>query len=445
VHKAIEASLTPKLYRKLAYRAYIVAVFGWLGRGAPPPKACFVDLVRAERPEISPLSYFGYYEVASAEDPIGNDIGVNHDNGVKHLVIGDGYGGGSVIKPFCSSPQPNQVNNDNVAKCTLAWPKLKPIDKVIGTTAWRKTIDIVNARLTPAKHCGGGGDSANRINIANSKSTSTTHCGCGGDSANRINIANAKSISVKHCGGVGDSANRINIANAKTTSTKHCDGGDDSANRINIANSKSTSVKHYGSGDSAHRITIANAKSTSAKHCGGGGDSANRISIVYAKSTSAKHCGGGGDSANMINIANSRSTSAKHYGDGDSASSVAGDNGMAHLTDVDACLPFWVMKTGGRPPPELNITSNNSWVDEEACIISRGSLSTAALACDLNRANNAPEGRDINNPIDMSAPSKYCRATVDNQRIAFACVARAQVAYKSRFDTDKENSFFSSK
>jgi hypothetical protein len=41
----------------------------------------------------------------------------------------------------------------------------------------------------------------------------------------------------------------------------------------------------------------------------------------------------------------------------------------------------------------------------------------------------------------MSAPSKSRRETVDNQRsIAFACVAWAQAAYKSRFDTDKENS-----
>jgi hypothetical protein len=89
----------------------------------------------------------------------------------------------------------------------------------------------------------------------------------------------------------------------------------------------------------------------------------------------------------------------------------------------------------------LNITSNSSWVDEEACIRSRQSLSTASLARDLNRADNAPEGTDLNNPFVMSAPSKYCRATVDNQRsIAFACVAREQAAYKLRFDTDKENS-----
>jgi hypothetical protein len=80
--------------------------------------------------------------VTAAEDPIGNDIGVNHDNGVKPLVIGDDYGGsksvtpinndngvgtpawskpinkynGGSTKPIGSSPKPNQVNNDNVAK-----------------------------------------------------------------------------------------------------------------------------------------------------------------------------------------------------------------------------------------------------------------------------------------------------------------------------------------
>jgi hypothetical protein len=225
--------------------------------------------VRAEWPELSSLSYVGYYKVVAAGDPIGNDIGVNHDNGVKPLaedpidnyigvkplaedpigndigvnngvnplVIGDDYGGSdSVIKPTGSSPKPNQVNNDNVAEGTLAWPKLKPIVKVIGTSAWLKPINIANVRSTSAKHCGGG----------------------------------------------EDSANRIKIANAKSTSAKHYGGGDDSANRFNIAN---------------------------------------------AKSTSAKHCGGG-----------------------NSPSSVAGDNGMAHSTDADACLPFWVMKTDGRPP-----------------------------------------------------------------------------------------------
>jgi hypothetical protein len=160
-----------------------------------------------------------------AEDPI------------KTLVIGDNYSGGdSVIKSIGSSPKPNQVNNDNVARGTLTWPKLKPIVKVLGTSACMKPINIANAKLTSANHCGGG--------------------------------------------------------------------------------------------DSAKRIKIANAKLTSAKHCGGGGDSANRIKIVNAKSTSAKHCGGG-----------------------DSASSVAGDDSMAHSTDADACLPFWVMKTDGRPPP----------------------------------------------------------------------------------------------
>jgi hypothetical protein len=192
--------------------------------------------------------------------------------------------------------------------------------------------------------------------------------------------------------------------------------------------------------DSSKRVKIASAKSTSAKHCGVGGHSAKRINISSAKSTSSKHCGSG-DSASRINIVSANSTSSKHCGGGDSASFVAGDKGVAHSTNVDTCLPFWVMKTDGRPPTELNINSNNSWVDEEAFIRSRGSLSTAALARDLNLAINAPEGTNINNPIVISVPSKYCRATVDNQSsIAFACVDREQDAYKSRFDTDKENS-----
>jgi hypothetical protein len=49
VQRAQGVLITAKLYRKLAYRAYIVDVFGWLGRGNQrSPKACFVELVRVE-------------------------------------------------------------------------------------------------------------------------------------------------------------------------------------------------------------------------------------------------------------------------------------------------------------------------------------------------------------------------------------------------------------
>jgi hypothetical protein len=249
-------------------------------------------------------------------------IPINNDNGVGTPAwpkpINKDNGGGT--KRIGSSPKPTQVNNDNVAKSTLAWLKQKPIVKVLGTSAWLKPIN--NAKPTSAKHCGGVCNIANRIN-------------------------NAKATSAKHCGGGSDSANMINIANAQHTTTKHYGGSGDSANRIN--NAKPTSANHYGGGDSADRIN--NAKPTSAKHYGGISDMANRIN--NAKPTSAKHYGSG--SANRDN------------GGGADSSSVAGDNSMTNSTDVDACLPFWMMKTDA-PPTELNITSNNSWVDEEACI-----------------------------------------------------------------------------
>jgi hypothetical protein len=82
------------------------------------------NLAKAEWPEHPPLPYVGYYEVAAAADPIGNDNGakqisndrpkpslakpIKHDNGAKPLEIGNDYGGDiSFIR----------INNDNgVAK-----------------------------------------------------------------------------------------------------------------------------------------------------------------------------------------------------------------------------------------------------------------------------------------------------------------------------------------
>jgi hypothetical protein len=75
----------------------------------PPPQAHFVDLIMVEWPELPPLSYVGYYEVTAAEYPIDNDIGVNHDNGVKPLAedpIGNDIGVNRVNggKPLAEDP-----------------------------------------------------------------------------------------------------------------------------------------------------------------------------------------------------------------------------------------------------------------------------------------------------------------------------------------------------
>jgi hypothetical protein len=52
VQRAHGFPVTAKIYRKLAYLAYILAVFGWLGCGTHrPPKAYLVELVHAEWPE----------------------------------------------------------------------------------------------------------------------------------------------------------------------------------------------------------------------------------------------------------------------------------------------------------------------------------------------------------------------------------------------------------
>jgi hypothetical protein len=178
--------------------------------------------------------------VAAVEDPIGNDIGVNydngvkplvedpigngidayHDNGVKPLVIGYDYEGrDSVIKPIGSSPKLDQANNGNVAKGTLLGPKLMTIVKVLGTLAWLKPIKIANAKST----------SANRINISSAKSTSAKQYGGDGDSVNIIMIARSKSTSprqAKQCDGVCDSANMIRIASVKSPLANQCGGGD---------------------------------------------------------------------------------------------------------------------------------------------------------------------------------------------------------------------------
>jgi hypothetical protein len=54
--------VTAKLYGKLEYHAYILAVFRWLGRGnRRPPKSCLVELVYAKWPDKYASDYAGYH------------------------------------------------------------------------------------------------------------------------------------------------------------------------------------------------------------------------------------------------------------------------------------------------------------------------------------------------------------------------------------------------
>jgi hypothetical protein len=87
--------VTPKLYRKLGYRAYFQAVFGYLGCGVRhPPKACLLELIRTEWNEpLGASDHVGFYD-ASQEDGgrrllIGREM--NEDNAV--------YGHDAVAKP----------------------------------------------------------------------------------------------------------------------------------------------------------------------------------------------------------------------------------------------------------------------------------------------------------------------------------------------------------
>jgi hypothetical protein len=69
VERARGGVVTPKLYRKLGYRAYFQSVFGYLGRGVRhPPKPCLLELIRAEWPEPHGASdHVGFYD-APQED-----------------------------------------------------------------------------------------------------------------------------------------------------------------------------------------------------------------------------------------------------------------------------------------------------------------------------------------------------------------------------------------
>jgi hypothetical protein len=86
VERARGVVVPPKLYRKLGYRAYFQAVFGYLGCGVRhPPKACLLELIRSEWPEPYGASdHVGFYD-ASQEDGghrllIGREV--NEDNAV---------------------------------------------------------------------------------------------------------------------------------------------------------------------------------------------------------------------------------------------------------------------------------------------------------------------------------------------------------------------------
>jgi hypothetical protein len=66
-------SLIAKLHRNLTYHVYILAVFGWLGRGNEhPPKACLVELIWVEGPEHSTSAYVRYHAAAAEMTDSGN-------------------------------------------------------------------------------------------------------------------------------------------------------------------------------------------------------------------------------------------------------------------------------------------------------------------------------------------------------------------------------------
>jgi hypothetical protein len=69
VERADGAIITPKLYRKLGYRAYFQAVYGYFGCVVRhPPKACLLELIITEWPKPQGASYHvGFYD-ASQED-----------------------------------------------------------------------------------------------------------------------------------------------------------------------------------------------------------------------------------------------------------------------------------------------------------------------------------------------------------------------------------------
>jgi hypothetical protein len=116
VQRAQGVPVTVRLYRQLVYHAYIVAVFGWLGRGnRHPPKACLVELVQAEWSEHSASAYIGYHALAAAKIM---------DTGAKPVVDEDGGG------PSSSSwPTPTAAEmTDNGVEAGLGHVSLKPTD-----------------------------------------------------------------------------------------------------------------------------------------------------------------------------------------------------------------------------------------------------------------------------------------------------------------------------
>jgi hypothetical protein len=78
--------VTPKLYRKLGYRAIPQSVFGYLSPGVcHPPKSCLLELIRAKWPDpLAASDHVGFYD-ESQEDGghrllVGREV--NEDNAV---------------------------------------------------------------------------------------------------------------------------------------------------------------------------------------------------------------------------------------------------------------------------------------------------------------------------------------------------------------------------
>jgi hypothetical protein len=370
VERARGVVVTPKLYRKLGYRAYFQAVFGYLGHGVRhPPKACILELKRAEWPEPHGASdHVGFYD-APQED------------GGHRLLIG------------------REVNEDNTVDVQDAVAKPTPEVMAIEITAVA-TMDDADA-----VDCQHGEDEALEATKRSSAATNEHACGAEAlEEAEGMGFATVDKYVPAAEGmlGVGSSFSRSRAVAKSLPAVDGMVGGCASfscscATKTSSAVTKEHACEAEALEEAEGMGFAAVDKSVPATEGIVGVSSSFSRSRAVAKSLPAA------DEMVCGCASFSRSHATKR------SSAVMKEH--ACEAALDKSLPASEGKIGA--------CEADMWSQREDHIHARGAMSSAALSLDMRRGTSVPIGSNTVTAIALSPPARlYCHAAAREYRAA---------------------------